>query len=90
MIEHMAIMVAAVLVSVAVMLFAAAPLANFILAKPAVVMLALGFLLLNGTTLIAEGFGARVSKGCIDAAMAFAALSRRARVRRRTSAGRKP
>ncbi|MFC5357961.1 TerC family protein [Azospirillum himalayense] len=89
MTEHVAIMVIAVVVTVAVMLLAATPLANFINANPTVVMLALGFLLLIGTTLIAEGFGAHVPKGYIYAAMAFSALieglnllSRRARRKR--------
>jgi predicted tellurium resistance membrane protein TerC len=86
MTEHVPIMVAAVLVAVAVMLLAADPLARFIAANPTVVMLALGFLLMIGMTLIAEGFGAHVPKGYIYAAMAFSAaiealnmLSRRAR-----------
>ena len=89
MTEHIPIMVIAVLIAVLVMLVAATPLANFIHANPTVVMLALGFLLLIGTTLIAEGFGAHVPKGYIYAAMAFSALieglnmlSRRARQRR--------
>ena len=47
-------MVIAVLVTVAVMLFAADPLADFIHGNPTLVMLALGFLLLIGTTLVAE------------------------------------
>ena len=71
MTEHLAIMVIAVIVTVAVMLLAATPLANFIQANPTLVMLALGFLLLIGTTLIAEGFGAKIPKGYIYAAMAF-------------------
>jgi len=89
MTEHIPIMVVAVLVTVAVMLFAATPLANFIHANPSIVMLALGFLLMIGTTLVAEGFGAHIPKGYIYAAMAFSALveglnmwSRRAKLRR--------
>jgi predicted tellurium resistance membrane protein TerC len=89
MTDHVPIMVIAVLVAVGVMLLAADPLGNFIHANPTVVMLALGFLLLIGTTLIADGFGAHVPKGYIYAAMAFSALvevlnifSRRARQRR--------
>ncbi len=74
MTEHIPIMVAAVLLTVGVMLFAATPLANFIHANPTVVMLALGFLLLIGTTLIAEGFGVHVPKGYVYFAMAFSAL----------------
>ena len=74
MTDHVAIMVVAVIVAVTVMLVAANPLANFIHANPTVVMLALGFLLMIGMTLIAEGFGAHVPKGYIYAAMAFSGL----------------
>ncbi|WP_374599409.1 TerC family protein [Sphingosinicella sp.] len=89
MTDHVPIMVVAVIVAVACMLLAADPLANFIDKNPTVVMLALGFLLMIGTTLIAEGFGAHVPKGYIYAAMAFSVLvevlnmlSRRAKRRR--------
>ncbi len=92
MTEHIPIMVIAVLAAVTVMLLAATPLANFINANPTVVMLALGFLLMIGMALMAEGFGAHVPKGYIYAAMAFSALiealnmmSRRARQRRQES-----
>ena len=73
MTPHVPIIVIAVITAVALMLFAAGPLAKFIHANPTVVMLALGFLLLIGTTLIAEGFGAHVPKGYIYAAMGFSA-----------------
>ncbi len=86
MTPHIPIMVVAVVTAVTVMLLAAEPLSRFIEANPTIVMLALGFLLLIGTTLIAEGFGAHIPKGYIYAAMAFSALieglnmlSRRAR-----------
>lgn len=89
MTDEIAIMVIAVVVAVTVMLLAADPLADFIEANPTIVMLALGFLLMIGMTLIAEGFGAHVPKGYIYSAMAFSAavealnmLSRRARSRR--------
>ena len=92
MTEHIPIMVVAVIVTVALMLLAADPLANFIHNNPTIVMLALGFLLLIGTTLIAEGFGVHVPKGYIYAAMAFSALieglnmlARRARQKRARS-----
>lgn len=88
MTEHISIMVIAVIVAVAAMLLAADPLGKFIDANPTIVMLALGFLLLIGTTLIADGFGAHVPKGYIYAAMAFSAfiealnmLARRSRKR---------
>ena len=74
MTEHLPIMVIAVVFTVLVMLLAAAPLATFITANPAVIMLALGFLLMIGTVLIAEGCGAHVPRGYIYAAMAFAML----------------
>jgi predicted tellurium resistance membrane protein TerC len=74
MTEHIPIMVIAVIVAVTVMLVAANPLANFIDRNPTIVMLALGFLLMIGGTLIGEGFGAHVPKGYIYAAMAFSAL----------------
>lgn len=73
MTEHVEIMYVAVVVAVGVMLLAATPLANFINANPTVVMLALGFLLMIGMVLIAEGFGAHVPKGYIYTAMAFSA-----------------
>jgi predicted tellurium resistance membrane protein TerC len=74
MTDHLPIMIVAVVVAVAVMLLAADPLANFINRNPTVVMLALGFLLMIGAVLIADGFGVHVPKGYIYAAMAFSAL----------------
>ncbi len=81
---------AAVIVTVAIMLVAADPLARFINANPTVVMLALGFLLMIGAVLIADGFGVHVPKGYIYAAMAFSAgvetlniVSRRSRTKKR-------
>lgn len=74
MTEHLPVMVIAVIVAVLTMLLAADPLARFIENNPTIVMLALGFLLMIGGTLIAEGFGVHVPKGYIYAAMAFSAL----------------
>ena len=74
MTPHLPIMVTAVVISVITMMVAARPLAEFIDANPTVVMLALGFLLMIGMVLIAEGFGAHVPKGYIYAAMCFSAL----------------
>jgi predicted tellurium resistance membrane protein TerC len=74
MTEHVPIMVVAVLAAVTVMMVAADPLSRFIKANPTVVMLALGFLIMIGMTLIAEGFGAHVPKGYVYTAMAFSAL----------------
>ncbi|MDN5843379.1 MAG: TerC family protein [Alcaligenaceae bacterium] len=90
MTEHVPIMVIAVVVAVTVMLLAADPLAKFINNNPTIVMLALGFLIMIGMTLIAEGFGTHVPKGYIYAAMVFSSvieglnmMARRSRERRR-------
>ncbi|MGU3400379.1 TerC family protein [Brucellaceae bacterium D45D] len=74
MTDEIAIMVIAVVSAVTVMLLAADPLSRFIAANPTIVMLALGFLLMIGMTLIADGFGYHVPKGYIYAAMGFSAL----------------
>ncbi len=74
MTDYLAIMYIAVIVAITVMLVAATPLAIFIEKNPTIVMLALGFLLMIGMTLIADGFGFHVPKGYIYAAMGFSAL----------------
>jgi predicted tellurium resistance membrane protein TerC len=74
MTDHIPIMMVAVVVAVLVMLLASGPLAKFIHANPTIVMLALGFLLMIGMALIADGFGVHVPKGYIYAAMAFSTL----------------
>ncbi len=71
MTDHVAIMIAAVITAVIVMLSAAGPLALFIHANPTIAMLALGFLLLIGTALIADGFGFHFPKEYIYTSMAF-------------------
>lgn len=90
MTDEVPIMMAAVIVTVGIMLVAADPLARFINANPTVVMLALGFLLMIGAVLIADGFGVHVPKGYIYAAMAFSAgvetlniVSRRSKAKKR-------
>ena len=74
MTEHLPIMIVSVVAAVLAMLLAADPLADFIHRNPTIVMLALGFLLLIGATLIAEGFGFHFPKGYIYTAMAFSGL----------------
>ncbi|MFI0842636.1 TerC family protein [Mesorhizobium sp. IMUNJ 23232] len=74
MTDEIAIMYIAVIVAVTVMLLAVNPLSNFIAKNPTIVMLALGFLLMIGMTLIADGMGFHVPKGYIYAAMGFSAL----------------
>ena len=72
MTDDLPVMIVAVVTAVAVMLFAATPLAEFIARNPSVVMLALAFLLMIGFVLIADGFGVHVPKGYVYSAMAFA------------------
>lgn len=71
MTDEIPIMVAAVTITVGIMLVAADPLANFIDRNPTLVMLALAFLVMIGLVLIADGFGFHVPKGYIYAAMGF-------------------
>lgn len=71
MTDQIPIMVAAVVITVGIMLVAANPLARFIEQNPTLVMLALAFLVMIGLVLIADGFGFHVPKGYIYTAMAF-------------------
>jgi predicted tellurium resistance membrane protein TerC len=71
MTEYVAVMVIAVLTSIAVMLGASGAIYRFVNQHPSVKMLALAFLLLIGMTLIAEGMGQKIPKGYVYAAMAF-------------------
>ena len=74
MTEFIPIMFGAVIIAVLVMMLASGPLAIFIQRNPAIVVLALGFLLLIGTALIADGFGVHLPRGYIYTAMAFSAF----------------
>lgn len=71
MVDHISIMVAAVIVSVSVMLVSASTISNFVNRHPAVKVLALAFLIMIGTALIAEGLDFHFPKGYIYFAMAF-------------------
>lgn len=85
--DHVSIMAIAIIIAVAIMLFAAKPIGDFVDAHPTVKMLALSFLIMVGVTLIAEGFDVHVPKGYIYFAMAFSvgveALNLRLRNRQR-------
>jgi predicted tellurium resistance membrane protein TerC len=74
MADHIEIMVAAVIVAVGVMLFAADAVSNFVNRHPTVKMLALSFLLLVGITLVADGLGFHIPKGYLYFAIAFSVL----------------
>ena len=74
MADEVSIMIAANVFALGVMLFAAKPIAEFVDRHPTVKMLALAFLVLIGTNLVAEGFGQHISKGYTYVAMAFSVL----------------
>ena len=90
MVDHIGVMVAAVVASVGVMLFAAKPIGDFVDAHPSIKVLALAFLVMVGMALTAEAFDVHLPKGYIYAAMAFSLgvemLNIRARRQRATPA----
>ncbi|MCK9486956.1 MAG: TerC family protein [Dehalococcoidia bacterium] len=71
MAEDIEVMVAAVVIAVGVMLVSAETISNFVNRRPTVKVLALSFLLLIGTSLIAEGWDLHIPKGYIYFAMGF-------------------
>jgi predicted tellurium resistance membrane protein TerC len=71
MADHIEVMIAAVMVAIAVMYFASAPVAHFIERYPTTKMLALSFLLLIGAALVADAFHFHIPRGYIYFAMAF-------------------
>lgn len=74
MASQIGVMIAAVVIAVIIMLFAAEPISKFVNNHPTVKMLALAFLVLIGVTLLAEGLDQHISKGYIYFAMAFSIL----------------
>jgi predicted tellurium resistance membrane protein TerC len=74
MVENVAIMIAAVVVSIIAMMLFAGSIGAFVQKHPTVKMLALSFLLLIGVTLLAEGFHQKIPKGYIYFAMAFSVI----------------
>jgi predicted tellurium resistance membrane protein TerC len=71
LVQHISVMVIAIIGAVVVMLFAAKPIGVFVDAHPTIKILALSFLMLIGFTLVGEGFEIHVPKGYIYFAMAF-------------------
>ncbi|MGH8040677.1 MAG: TerC family protein [Rudaea sp.] len=74
MVRNIPVMVAAIVLAVMVMLFAANPVGDFIDNNPSIRMLALAFILMIGVMLIGEGFAIHISRGYIYFAMAFSAV----------------
>jgi predicted tellurium resistance membrane protein TerC len=71
MVQHVSIMIGANVIALAVMLMAAGPISAFVDKHPTVKLLALAFLVLIGTNLVAEGLGQHIPKGYTYFAMAF-------------------
>ncbi|MFD1624065.1 TerC family protein [Azospirillum griseum] len=72
--DHLPVMIAAVVIAMAVMLFASGPVGDFVNRHTTVKMLALSFLLLVGVALVADGLGFHIPKGYLYFAIAFSAL----------------
>ena len=86
MVDAISIMVAANVVALGIMLAAAGPISAFVDRHPTVKMLALSFLVLSGTNLVAEGFGAHIPKGYTYVAMGFSVLVEMLNLKLRKSA----
>jgi CBS domain containing-hemolysin-like protein len=71
MVDELGVMMAAVVISMGVMIFASKPLTRFVNAHPTVVVLCLSFLLMIGLSLVAEGLGFHIPKGYLYAAIGF-------------------
>lgn len=86
LVEHVSIMIAAIVIAVGVMMLAAGAISAFIDRHPTIKMLALSFLILVGVALVGEGLGFHIPKGYIYFSMAFSVcvemLNLRARKRR--------
>ena len=90
MVDELAVMMIAVIVSIGLMIVASKPLTRFVNAHPTVIMLCLGFLMMIGFALTAEGLGFHIPKGYLYAAIGFSILievfNQIARARRKKSA----
>ena len=74
MVDELGVMMAAVIISIGVMILASKPLTRFVNAHPTVVVLCLSFLLMIGLSLVAEGLGFHIPKGYLYAAIGFSIL----------------
>jgi predicted tellurium resistance membrane protein TerC len=90
MVDHIEIMIFAVIVAAGVMIFAAGPISEFVERHPTIKMLALSFLLLIGFTLIVEGLHQHIPKGYIYFAMGFSIFVEMLNLRLRGKTGRQP
>jgi predicted tellurium resistance membrane protein TerC len=74
MVDELYVMMAAVVVAIAAMLVASKPLTAFVTTRPSLIILCLGFLLMVGLVLVADGLGMHIPKGYLYAAIAFSLL----------------
>lgn len=88
MVDHIEVMVAAVILSVGMMMLFAGPIGRFVSNHPTIKILALAFLVAIGLVLIADGFGHHVPKGYIYTAMAFALIVELINIRMRAKTAR--
>ena len=88
MVDEVAVMVAAVVASVALMMVFAGPIGRFVSDHPTIKMLALSFLVVVGVVLVAEGFGHHVPKGYVYFGMAFSLGVEMLNIRMRKRSGR--
>ena len=86
MAKEVAIMIAAIVISVGIMMWASGPLGDFVERHPTIKMLALSFLLLIGMALVAEGFHQHIPKGYIYFAMGFSVFVEMLNLRARHAA----
>src|SRR6185503_16894908 len=86
MVDDVSIMIGANVIALAIMLAAAGPIAAFVDVHPTIKMLALSFLVLIGTNLVGEGFGAHIPKGYTYFAMGFSVLVEMLNIRVRRKA----
>lgn len=74
MVDHLAVMMAAVVIAISLMLLASKTLTRFVNSHPTIVILCLSFLLMIGFSLVAEGFGLAIPKGYLYAAIGFSVM----------------
>jgi len=89
LVDNVQVMIAAIVIAVGVMMLAAGTISNFIEKHPTLKILALSFLIVVGTLLVAEAFGAHVPKGYVYFAMAFSLGVEALNIRMRKAMNRK-
>jgi len=86
MVDHVTIMIGANVIALGIMLWASTPISDFVDKHPTIKMLALSFLVLIGTNLVAEGLGQHIAKGYTYFAMGFSVAVEMLNIRVRAKA----